>query len=328
MFRLVRPISSCTVVPRIALIVISGLSISVPLAAVEVQPFTGDVPLMIEEAGDAGVHHEYAGPWEFFVGGGVAVFDCNGDRKPELFFAGGENESALYINQSNPGGELRFERASSSSNTGIKKVTGAYPLDIDNDGLMDLAILRAGRNRLLRGLGDCRFDANHPAFELPAEQSWTTAFAATFESDNYAPTLVFGNYVDRIAPGSPWGTCDNHQLYRPVSSTSGDFAYSEQMDLSPGHCALSLMFTDWNRTGSPSLRVTNDRHYHRGGEEQLWHFDSGAHPRLYSRNDGWQQLVIWGMGIAAADLNADGFSRVCPYIHGRHENPDPGSRCV
>ena len=68
-----------------------------------------------------------------------------------------------------------------------------------------------------------------------------------------------------------------------------------------------MLFTDWNRSGRPSLRVTNDRHYHRGGEEQLWHFDAGTLPRLYSRRDGWQKVVIWGMGIASADLNADGF---------------------
>jgi len=52
---------------------------------------------------------------------------------------------------------------------------------------------------------------------------------------------------------------------------------------------------------------TNDRQYHRGGQEQLWHFDSGAQPRLYSQREGWQKVVIWGMGIASADLNGDGF---------------------
>ena len=53
--------------------------------------------------------------------------------------------------------------------------------------------------------------------------------------------------------------------------------------------------------------MTNDRHYHRGGEEQLWRLDAGRYPRLYGRTDGWAPLVIWGMGIAEGDLDADGY---------------------
>ncbi|MEL6785004.1 MAG: hypothetical protein AAFO61_11315 [Pseudomonadota bacterium] len=75
----------------------------------KVPPFHGDVPSMIEEAAAAGVNHRYDGPWEFFVGGGVASFDCNGDRMPDLFFAGGANPAQLFINRSTTGGALRFE---------------------------------------------------------------------------------------------------------------------------------------------------------------------------------------------------------------------------
>ena len=273
--------------------------------------YTGDIPVFEETASKAGIEHYYEGPWEYFVGGGVAVFDCNGDFKPDLFFAGGTNPASLYVNQSATGGELDFNKKDDYVSAVQTAVTGAYPLDIDNDGLMDLAILRVGKNRLLRGNGDCTFDHAYEPFRLETDSSWTTAFSANFDPSTAQPSLVFGNYVDRIAPGSPWGTCDDHDFYQPSpkDSNKGNNArlYAEPLKLSPGYCSLSMLFTDWNRSGRPSLRVTNDRQYHRGGEEQLWHFDSGAQPRLYTQNEGWQKVVIWGMGIASADLNADGF---------------------
>ena len=270
--------------------------------------YRGDIPKFVESAESAGIDHRYEGPWEYFVGGGVAVFDCNGDNKPDLFFAGGTNNAALYINNTATGGQFRFANHENYLSVPLTNVTGAYPLDIDNDGHMDLAVMRVGQNRLLRGHGDCTFDHAYPPFRLSADSAWTTAFSANFDPSTTYPSLVFGNYVDRTAPGSPWGTCDDHDLYQPdPNGEDGKPIYTDPLKLSPGYCALSLLFTDWNRSGQNSLRVTNDRQYHRGGEEQLWHFGAGAQPRLYSKRDGWRNVVIWGMGIASADLNADGF---------------------
>ena len=66
---------------------------------------------MHEEALAAGIDHSYTGPWEFFVGGGVAAFDCNGDRLPDLFIAGGTSPAELYVNDSPTGGALKFDKA-------------------------------------------------------------------------------------------------------------------------------------------------------------------------------------------------------------------------
>lgn len=268
-------------------------------------PFPGDIPTYREEALDAGIPHAYDGPWEHFVGGGVATFDCNGDRRPDLFLAGGSERSALYVNQSDGGGALRFEHRPSTA-TDIAGAIGAYPLDIDDDGHLDLVVLRVGANRLLRGGPDCRFTAADARWGFDGGRAWSTAFSATWEVGQRFPTLAFGNYVDRSAPGSPWGTCDDNVLHRPRPDETLP-RYYDALRLTPGHCALSMLFTDWNRSGKDALRITNDRHYHRGGEEQLWQLDAGRYPRLYGRADGWEPLVIWGMGIAEGDLDADGY---------------------
>ncbi|MBO6891924.1 MAG: CRTAC1 family protein [Roseibium sp.] len=266
------------------------------------------VPTFLEEATAAGIDHTYDGAWEFFVGGGTAIFDCNGDRRPDLFIAGGKNQARLYRNESPTGGALKFVPV--DSGIGEKqagKVLGAYPLDINNDDLLDLVVLRLGENLLLEGKGDCKFELANRPLGFDGGREWTTAFSATYEPDLDFPTLAFGNYVDRSAPGSPWGTCHDNFLFRPVATEEGGVAYPEATRLSPGYCTLSILFTDWNRSGEPALRVSNDRHYYRGGEEQLWAVPPGRPPRPYRKSDGWQHLKIWGMGIASIDLDVDGF---------------------
>lgn len=280
-----------------ACVMITGLCVSA-------DEFTGDIPIYVEEASSAGINHSYDGPWENFVGGGVATFDCNGDRLPEVFIAGGENESALFINKSTAAGALEFSKDQSDV-TRLRKVIGAYPVNLDNDQWIDLVVLRLGRNQILKGTGDCQFVVANGSFAFDGGAEWSTAFAATYNGADHYPTFAIGNYVDRSAPGSPWGTCSDNLLYRPFI-VEDKVTYNDPLPLSPGHCALSMLFTDWNRSGEDALRITNDRQYHRGGEEQLWK-TAERYPRLYSRADGWQRLVIWGMGIAEADLNADGF---------------------
>ena len=41
-------------------------------------------------------------------------------------------------------------------------------------------------------------------------------------------------------------------------------------------------------------------------------------PRLYTHDDGWQRLVIWGMGIASYDLTGDGLPEV--YLTSQGDN--------
>jgi len=77
--------------------------------------------------------------------------------------------------------------------------------------------------------------------------------------------------------------------------------------LAPGFCALSMLFTDWNRSGTPSLRVSNDREYYEGGQEQLWRVEPNTPPALYTEAEGWMPLRVWGMGLASYDIDSDGY---------------------
>jgi enediyne biosynthesis protein E4 len=260
--------------------------------------------MFVEEAATAGLEHAYDGDFEYYVGGGVAVFDCDSDGLLDVYVAGGSEPAALFRNGSAVGDQLRFERRPAEA-TDLRAVTGAYPLDIDGDGMVDLAILRRGENVLLRGLGGCRFERANEAWSFDGGDAWTTAFSAKWESDDRWPTLAVGNYINE-ASGDNDRLCHDNELHRPRPGGG----YEPPTALSPGWCALSILFSDWDRSGRRDLRVSNDRHYYRDhspGQEQLWQVAPGEAPRAYTREDGWQPLRIWGMGIASHDVTGDGF---------------------
>jgi enediyne biosynthesis protein E4 len=260
-------------------------------------------PRFVEETDASGITHSYDGGFQHFVGGGIAVFDCNDDRLADLFFAGGSETAALYVNESEPGAQLRFTAAAQPS-TDLVGVTGAYPLDVDGDGHLDLAVLRVGENQMLRGLGDCRFEPANEMWGIPGGDDWTVAFSATWEKGQSLPTLAFGNYLDLQSVGQR-DQCASHDLIRPEGAR-----YHVATELSPGWCTLSILFSDWSGTGRRDLRMTNDRHYYRDGTEQLWRIETGTSPTLYRADEGWETMQIWGMGIASHDLTGDGTPEV------------------
>ncbi|MCP4821833.1 MAG: CRTAC1 family protein [Shimia sp.] len=245
--------------------------------------------------------HVYDGGWEHFVGGGVAVFDCDGDGLSDLVAAGGDTPAVLMRNRSDMEGDIRFETATSET-VAVTGVTGAYALDIDGDGWRDLVLLRVGENKLLKGGPECSFRPMEiDGFD--GGDAWTTAFSATWEAGNSLPTLAFGNYVDRSNPAGPFEACDANVLFRPEGE-----GYVKT-DLTPGYCPLSMLFSDWGRQGRADLRVSNDRHYYvKGGAEQMWAMEDV--PRLYGEADGWATHMLWGMGIASRDLDFDGKAEV------------------
>lgn len=271
------------------------------------------IPRFIEETDTAGLQSRFEGQDEFMVGGGVAVWDCDADGLPELYVTGGVNKAKFYRNQSRRGGPLKLQEQRSGLE--LTNATGAYPLDIDGDGNADLVVLRVGEVEVFRGLGQCKFERANARWNIPDNNDWHTAFSATWEKGNTLPTLAIGSYYDRSRPDFPWGTCTPALLLRP-DATGQKYAAPEL--LKPSYCALSMLFSDWGRSGEASLRVANDREYYKGGQEQLWKVSPGQPARAFSQDEGWKQLQVWGMGIASHDVDGDGYPEV--YITSMADN--------
>ena len=250
--------------------------------------------VVFEDLSDRLFPHVYDGGWEHFVGGGLAVFDCNQDGNADVFAAGGINPSSLFINR----GGFEFDR---SPELEVLGTVGAYPLRFDEDVHPDLFVLRVGRNMLLRGLGGCEFEDITDEMAIPENQRWSTAFSAWWNEKEALPTLAVGNYVDREDPDGPFEACDENTLLRPEGGRY------QRVPLTPGFCPLSILAAKDAR-GVPTLRISNDRHYYvSGGYEQMWDIQTGEY---LNESDGWKKVSLWGMGIASRDLDGDGRDEV------------------
>ena len=286
-----------------------------PLAAQQAEA-AGPAPRFVDETAASGLIHTYDGDLTNAVGGGVAVFDCNGDGRPDLYLAGGTNPAELFRNDSPTGGSLRFTPVHDPT-TDLTQVNGAYPIDIDGDGLVDLVVLGNGTgNHLLHGLGNCRFEDVTAEWGLEPGTRHTEAFSAMWEPGAARPTMAFGNYVDP-AIRDPTAWCEPDELVRPVPpgpgpDEGGIAGFASPIELRPSYCSLSMLFSDWDGSGRMDLRVSNDRDYYPQavGREQLWRIVPGAPPREYTAADGFLPTQVQGMGIASYDLTGDGLPEI------------------
>lgn len=295
-----RFVVAAALVAAIALGVVAVLTVPRLLAQ-----STDPIPHFVDEAVAAGVTQAYMGDFDYYVGGGVAAFDCNADGRPDLYFAGGTSPAGLFVNESPSGGALKFSHLVQPS-TDLTEVTGAYPIDVDGDGNVDLAVLSHGENVLLRGMGGCQFERANEMWGFNSGHFGSTAFSAKWDAGASWPTVAIGNYISPELPNGSF-TCEDDQLYQPASTGTG---FGSPVVLSPSWCTLSLLFSDWDRSGRRDLRVSNDRNYfsdYSGGGEQLWRIDGSSAPVQYTAADGWQPLRLFGMGIADYDINGDGY---------------------
>jgi len=295
----------------VALIAGAGVVIAVSRGKIAEPSEALGAPIFVDETAVAGLEHSYTGDAQFFEGGGVAAFDCTDDGNAELFFAGGAGRAALYRNASAEGSELSFAKIEAPI-LELEFVTGAYPIDIDGDLVTDLVVLRVGENIVFRGLGGCSFERANELWGIEGGSDWTVGFSATWEGEAVFPTLAFGNYLKLTDLTNETDLCSPNVIIR-----SEGRHYGSPRTLEPAWCTLSMLFSDWNRSGIADLRVTNDRQYNRDGEEQLWQMSQGA-PDTYTRAEGWKLVRIWGMGIASYDVTGDGYPEV--YLTSQGDN--------
>ena len=265
------------------------------------------------------------------VGGGIAAFDFDLDRWPDLHLAQGNDWRAgsdqpiildrLYRNRRG----VYFQditQVSGITEPGFSH--GVCAADYDQDGFPDVYVSNLGANRLFRNNGDGTFDDVTEVAGVAGDEWSITSVLADFSGDGL-PDLYVGNYSQVVETTNkichyPSGeqmactpdtlTAASDRLYLSL----GDGGFQDMTDVagvreSSGR-ALALIVWDFTSNGRPSLFVANDTsanfllHNVRTNSEGVPEFsEEGVLHGVAFDGDGNAQA---SMGVAAGDANGDG----------------------
>lgn len=259
------------------------------------------------------------------MGGGLALFDADGDGLLDLYLCqggpiaadspGGDPPCRLYRNL----GGLRFEdRTATASAPGPSYAMGAAAGDYDGDGMVDLMVTGWRGQRLYRNLGGCRF-ADVTAAAGLASTRWTTGAAwADLDGDGDLDLYVAGYlaYDPESAPycAAPDGRRDYcapedfeaepDHLYRNDGGTFVDVAAAAGLPVREER-GLGVVIADFDGDCRPDVFVANDGGRcwllaNRGGLR----FEDVAEAAGVARDGRGRALA--GMGATVADLDGDG----------------------
>jgi enediyne biosynthesis protein E4 len=251
-------------------------------------PTTGGPGVRLRNVADAAglrfLHQHSPSPDKYFVEsvpGGVAVFDYNGDGRPDIFFTNGaqtpslEKSSDAYANRLyRNDGEMRFTDVTTTAGVrGIGYAMGVAAADYDNDGHIDLFVAGVRQNQLLRNRGDGRFEDVTKQAGIASGEWGVAAGWLDYDNDGRLDLLVV-NYVQWTPDANPF--CGDearririychprvfkglpNRLYRNRGDGRFEDASAQAGLLTHVGKGMSVAFADFDHDARLDMFVTND----------------------------------------------------------------------
>jgi enediyne biosynthesis protein E4 len=242
---------------------------------------------LVQQSGVDFVLHNCPTPEKHLIetmAGGLAIFDYDGDGRPDIFFTNGaalpsiektgpQYWNRLYHNE----GHMKFRDVTQEAGVaGAGYSMGAAAGDYDNDGRPDLFVAGVNRNILYHNLGGGRFE-DVTAKAGIRSGDWAVA-AGWFDYDNDGLLDLWIVHYAKWAPGSQVDQrfCGDSQrgiriychpkYFDGLASTlyrnRGDGTFqdvSEQAGIAPfAGRGMSVAFADYDHDGFSDVFVTND----------------------------------------------------------------------
>ncbi|HLK27105.1 MAG TPA: VCBS repeat-containing protein [Puia sp.] len=251
-----------------------------------------------------------------YMGGGVGIGDFNNDGLQDIFFAGNQVSSQLYINK----GKFKFENITEKAGVSTNSwCTGVSVIDINNDGWPDIYVCVSGRvpsqkrkNLLFINQHNLTFKEEAAEYGLDDTSYSTQAVFFDYDKDGRLDMYLLNHNLNDDRPndirdnktdsnsqaadklfhneGIPSGI--DHPVFKDVSKQAGI--------IEDGN-GLGVAVSDFNGDGYPDIYVAND--YIKN--DLLW---------LNNKNGTFSNCIASAikhqsyssMGTDAADFNNDG----------------------
>lgn len=272
-----------------------------------------------------------------YNGGGVGVGDFNKDGLQDLFFAGNQVSSKLYLNK----GDLKFEDVTRHAGITTERwITGVSVVDINQDGRADIYLCVGGktdpegrRNLLFvnKGVKDGYpvFEESARAYGLDSEGYSTMAAFFDYDKDGDLDMYLLNNWLEsfnrnNLRPKRVKGEAEStDQFFRNNGNNSFTEISAEAGILIEGY-GLGVTVCDINEDSWPDVYVANDFM----SNDLLW----------INQKDGTFKNQIGnylkhqthnGMGVDIADFNNDALADIMvvdmlPPGHVRQKMMTPG----
>ncbi|WP_345003896.1 VCBS repeat-containing protein [Snuella lapsa] len=261
-----------------------------------------------------GFYYEY-----FYNGAGVAVADFNNDGLQDIYFASNLRSNKLYLNQ----GELKFKNVSVKANAQGNKgfSTGVAIIDINNDGLKDIYILKSGRfetdeplrNELLinKGVDENNipiFEENAKEYNLDLPHHSTQASFFDYDRDGDLDMFLINHNIDVYemleAKTVMRGQSEKigEKLYRNDNGKFVNVTKKAGIISNNLGFGLGIAIGDVNNDGWPDVYVGNDYY-----EKDHLYLNNQDGTFTETSRMSFGHISTFSMGNDIADINNDGF---------------------
>jgi hypothetical protein len=214
--------------------------------------------------------------------GGIAVFDYDGDGRPDIYFTNGADVPSLVKSSPkfwnrlyhNDGGMKFHDVTEQAGVAGAGYTMGAAVADYDNDGRPDLFVAGVDRNLLYHNLGNGKFEEVGESAGVAHADGWSVA-AGWFDYDNDGKLdLWVVRYTTWALPDDRYCGDANRGIriychpkyFQGLSNllyrNRGDGTFedvTQKAGLKPfAGRGMSVAFADYDNDGLPDAFVAND----------------------------------------------------------------------